>query len=54
MSVGEGGLQGPLADIPVSKKKELHLLALRLAGTIVHKFHVLWHNLYIDLLRFKI
>ncbi|KAJ7814305.1 hypothetical protein B0H13DRAFT_1924900 [Mycena leptocephala] len=33
-AVGEGGLQGPPADIPPSKKEELRLLALRLAGTV--------------------
>jgi hypothetical protein len=34
-AVGEGGLQGPPADIPSSEKEELRLLALRLAGTVV-------------------
>ncbi|KAJ7882519.1 hypothetical protein B0H13DRAFT_2344604 [Mycena leptocephala] len=33
-AVGEGGLQGPLVDIPPSEKEELRLLALRLAGTV--------------------
>ncbi|KAJ7852561.1 hypothetical protein B0H13DRAFT_1904560 [Mycena leptocephala] len=33
-AVGEGGLQGPPADIPPSEKEELRLLALRLAGTV--------------------
>ncbi|KAJ7865981.1 hypothetical protein B0H13DRAFT_2352719 [Mycena leptocephala] len=33
-AIGEGGLQGPLVDIPSSEKEELRLLALRLAGTV--------------------
>ncbi|KAJ7920670.1 hypothetical protein B0H13DRAFT_1867397 [Mycena leptocephala] len=33
-AVGEGGLQGPPADIPSSEREELRLLALRLAGTV--------------------